>query len=233
MTDYAELYAAYRERGLAARVGRGSNPVVVVVDFMRGFTDPSFPMGMDLAPELASAQRLLRRARALAIPVVLVRSAYRPDGRDALHWQAKMPGARGLVDGSPWAEFDPALEMSPADIVVTKKFASSFFGTPLASILTTLGVDTVLLAGTTTSGCVRATALDSHQHGFRTTVVREAVGDRAEGPHWANLFDLDTKYADVEKLSTVLDYLDDRRGGTQPDGQGRKGVTAESRSQAT
>ncbi len=210
MTDYAKLYAAYRERGLAARVGRGSDPAIIVVDFMRGFTDPGFPMGMDLAPELASAQTLLRRARALAVPVVLVRSAYRPDGRDALHWQAKMPGARGLVDGSPWAEFDPALEASPADIVVTKKFASSFFGTTLASILTTLDVDTVLLTGTTTSGCVRATALDSHQHGFRTTVVREAVGDRAEGPHWANLFDLDTKYADVEELSTVLDYLDDR-----------------------
>lgn len=230
LTDFAELYARYRANGLAARIGRGERPAVVVVDFMRGFTDPDFPLGMDLSGPLEATRTLLRAARAAGVPVVLLRSAYSADGTEARLWLTKMPGGRKLVENSVWTEFDPALEAAPADIVLTKTFASGFFGVPLASILTTLGVDTVLLAGATTSGCVRATALDSHQHGFRTTVVQEAVGDRDAGQHWASLFDLDAKYADVEDLVTIVAYVEGLGRGRQ-EKQGTHGSRPGARTQ--
>jgi len=208
VTGYADLYEQYRAGGLAERIGFGERPALLVVDLMRGFTDSAFPLGAEMGAVVSSAGRLMAAARSAAVPVVVVRSAYRPDGKDAAHWLRKMPGALGLVEGSAWVEFDPRLEVTPGDTVITKKFASAFFGTSLASFLVTQGVDTVLVAGCTTSGCVRATALDSHQHGFKTIIPREAVGDRAEEPHWASLFDLDTKYADVVPLAEAETYVE-------------------------
>ena len=110
-------------------------------------------------------------------------------------------------EGSPYADFVDGLEPLPAETVITKQYASAFFGTPLASSLTAQGVDTVIICGVTTSGCIRASAVDAVQHGFLPVVVREAVGDRDEAPHMANLFDLQAKYADVVPMNDVLTYL--------------------------
>ena len=119
-----------------------------------------------------------------------------------------LPASDGLTIAQQLAAFADGLEPLPGETLITKQYASAFFGTSLASTLTSLGVDTVLIAGVSTSGCVRASAVDCCQHGFIPVVVRDAVGDRAPGPHEANLFDLQAKYAEVRGLDEVLQYLD-------------------------
>ncbi len=119
----------------------------------------------------------------------------------------KVPNLRSLVSGTRWVELDPRLQRQPGEIVIRKKYASAFFGTGLQSMLTAAGNDTVIITGCTTSGCVRATAVDAMQFGFHAIVPPEAVGDRAQAPHEANLFDIDSKYGDVVPLPVLLDYL--------------------------
>jgi nicotinamidase-related amidase len=155
---------------------------------------------------VAPSRRVLDAARVAGVPVVLVGSEYDPDFRDAGAWERKVTHA-GIVRGSDWVSFDEGLGQLDSDHVVYKRYASSFFATDLASRLVNLGVDTVIVTGAATSGCVRATAVDALQHGFRVAVVREAVGDRELIPHLASLFDLDTKYADVVDVEAVINYL--------------------------
>lgn len=197
----------YQERGLGARVGFGSSPALVVIDFMRGFTTPSFDLGADYDEELEVTNRISQAVREAGFPVIYFVASYRDDGEEAPIWLSKMPSGKKLKEGSKWVELDPALEVLDEDIVVHKKYASAFFGTHLPHILTSHGVDTVLVTGCTTSGCVRATVVDGCQYGYRTVVVEDAVGDRAEAPHQANLFDMDSKYADVVPSDEVLEYL--------------------------
>jgi nicotinamidase-related amidase len=126
----------------------------------------------------------------------------------------KVPALLALEAGSPWVEIDPRIAPAPDEPVLVKSFASAFFGTPLSSLLASAGVDTVIVTGASTSGCIRATAVDALQHGYRAVVPREAVGDRNPAAHEANLFDLDTKYADVVSLEETLAYL----GALTPEG---------------
>lgn len=204
-----ELARRLRERGLTQKMGFGKRPTVLVVDFMRAFTDPSLPFGSDLDGPVAQTARLLEAARECGLPIIFTSTAYDDaDFADAGVWRIKVPASETLRTGTPEVELDPRLERRSGEGLVWKKYASAFFGTDLATRLTTAGADTVLLAGCTTSGCVRATAVDGLQHGFRVMVVREGVGDRAPAAHEQSLFDMDAKYADVVSIDEVVDYVE-------------------------
>lgn len=201
--------ATYDQAGFGATVRRGRRPAIIVVDLSRGFTEAGFPTGSDLTDVVGSTARLIETGRAAGVPVVFTTIAYTPAEikGSAVTWLAKAPGMRNLLVGSPEVALDPRLPLREEDQQIVKKGASAFFGTPLASLLVGFGCDTVLNCGATTSGCVRATAVDAVQSGLSVLVVRECVGDRALGPHEANLFDIQQKYGDVVALDDAIGYL--------------------------
>jgi maleamate amidohydrolase len=197
----------YDRAGFGRPVPRGSRPAVVVVDFSHGFTDPSYPTGADMTAAVLATARMLDAARSVGAPVVFTTIAYDPAQTAGLTWLRKATGMAALTSGSRLVEIDDRLDRRPEEHLVVKTGASAFFGTALATYLTSLRVDTVVVAGATTSGCVRATVVDAVQYGFPTLVPRDCVADRAPGPHAANLFDIDEKYGDVVDLADVLGYL--------------------------
>jgi len=204
MTD-----AVYARAGFGAPVRRGERPAIVVVDLTHGFTDPAASTGADLSDVVAATAELIEAGRPAGVPVVFTTIAYTPaeaDG-DAVTWLTKAPGMRALREGSRAVAVDDRLPVDPRDHLITKKGASAFFGTTLAALLAGLRVDTVLVCGATTSGCVRATAVDAVQSGFSVLVPRECVGDRAQGPHEANLFDIQAKYGDVIDVTEAVSYV--------------------------
>jgi maleamate amidohydrolase len=200
-----EVYARAR---LGESVTLGSRPAVLVVDFSCGFTDPASTLGSDLTAEVEATKRLLDAARAKGLLVVFTTIGYDASLKDGGLWLQKVPALGELQVGGHWVEIDPRLEPRADEPVVLKKGASAFFGTNLAAILTAQRVDSVVLCGATTSGCIRATAIDLLQLGWPTLVPRECVGDRAQAPHDANLFDIQAKYADVVALEDALDYVE-------------------------
>lgn len=202
-----DLRAEYLRKGLLGEIGFGARPCLLVVDITRGFTDPSLPLGADLTQVIDAINTLLRVARARDIPIIFSVVSY-DDLREAGLWIKKVPGLASLLAGSGGEVLDERLGRRPGEQILVKKFGSCFFGTPLASQLTAQGVDTVIVTGVSTSGCVRATVIDAVQNGFHTIVPRQAVGDRAQGPHEANLFDMQAKYADVLELRRVVGYLE-------------------------
>jgi len=207
MSD-TEARRVYERARLGQSLTWGERPGVLVIDFTCGFTDPACPLGSDLTAEVEATRRLLDAARAKGLPVVFTTIGFEPHTKDGGLWVQKAPALAELQLGGPWVEVDPRLEPRDDEPVVLKKGASGFFGTNLATILLTQGVDTVILCGATTSGCIRATAIDLLQHGWPTLVPRECVGDRAQAPHEANLFDIQAKYADVVSLRDALDYVE-------------------------
>lgn len=194
----------YRSRGLASRVGFGSRPAVIVVDYIVGFTDPKSPLAGDFGKELRATRSLLKAMRGRGFPVYFTTTAYDKAMIEAGVFVRKVPSLAVLQRGSRWVDIDPSLKRRRDEVVVEKQYASAFFGTPLASTLHARGVDTLIVTGCTTSGCVRATAVDGLQHGLRVIVPRECVGDRAAGPHEANLIDIDGKYGDVMAVKDVI-----------------------------
>ena len=191
----------------APRVGWGDRPAVVGVDLIRAFTEPGGFFSSDLSSQVDATARLCAAARQAGAPVIFTRVGYGEDLEAEIGpWAAKVPANAQLRAGSPDVEVDPRLG-AREDEVVTKPFASAFFATGLAGRLRDAGVDTVVLAGTSTSGCVRATAVDGLQHGFRVIVVAEAVGDRDPAAGAQSLRDLDAKYADVVALDEALAHL--------------------------
>ncbi len=205
--EYARLREEFRAKGYGGRVGFGQRPALLVVDMITGFTDQRSPLAGDLQPQLQATRTLLAAARSAGAPVMFSTIAYDRGLRDAGLWLRKIPSNSWLKEGSEWVEVDRQLGQRDDEATVVKKCASCFFGTDLITRLHAAGVDTLLLAGCTTSGCVRATAVDSCSHGLHTIVVEEAVGDRALLPHLESLFDMDSKYADVVKLAEALAYL--------------------------
>lgn len=205
--QYAQTFDFYVKKGFASRVGFGERPALLVIDLIRGFTDERCPLASDLSPQLEATRALLAAARDKGVPVLFTTVSYDPELQEAGLWVRKIPSTSYLVEGSPWVELDERLERRPGESLVVKKYASAFFGTDLVARLVSRGVDTLLLAGCTTSGCVRASAVDACSLGFHTVVVQEAVGDRAELPHLASLFDIDAKYGDVVELAEALEYL--------------------------
>jgi maleamate amidohydrolase len=195
-----------RERGFAKRAGFGARPAVLAVDLIKAFTDPRFQTAVDDPAMMQATRALLDAGRDAGVPCVLVGSSYEPSRRDAGVWELKL-SHEGMEEGSEGVEFDERLGRAASDMVVWKKYPSCFFATDLASRLVAARVDTVLIAGASTSGCIRASAVDACSSGFRTAVVAEAVADRSPLPHVANLFDIEMKYGDVVSLEDALAYL--------------------------
>jgi maleamate amidohydrolase len=208
LAEYARLRQEFRDKGIGSRVGFGRRPALLVVDFITGFTDLRSPLAGDLDTQLAATVRLLEPARAVGIPVIFSTVSYDAELQEAGIWVRKIPATKWLVEGSRWVEVDKRLDQRPNETTLVKKYASCFFGTDLAARLVSRRVDTLIITGCTTSGCVRATAVDACSYGFHTVVVEEAVGDRAELPHAASLFDIDAKYGDVVGLEETLTYLE-------------------------
>lgn len=188
------------------RIGFGLRPALLVIDFMKAYTTPGAPL---FAPGVVEAVKrtpqLLEAARDVGVQVIHTNILYRaPNCADGGIWVKKAPVMAALVPGNRLAEFCDGVEPLPGEFVVTKQYASAFFGTSLAPMLHAAGIDTLVLAGCSTSGCIRASAVDAMQHGFRTIVVRDCVGDRHAAPHEANLFDIDAKYGDVVGLDEAV-----------------------------
>ena len=191
------------------RVGFGARPALLCVDFVRAYTTEGSPL---YAPDVIAAVRetvaVLTAARSAGIPVMHTDICYTPGAfLDGGIWLQKVPALKMMVPGSPLAEICAEVRPAAGEPRFTKQYASAFFGTSLAAALTAARVDTVILAGCSTSGCIRASAVDAVQHGFRVIVIRECVGDRHPEPHAANLFDIDSKYGDVVGKAEVLTYL--------------------------
>lgn len=197
----------YQQRGFGNKVGFGEKPALLVIDFIKGFTDTSCPLGSNLDAEISATKQLLNLFREKKFPVHFTTTAYDSEMVSAGVFVKKVPNLAHLKFGSSWIEIDDRLAPISGEVVWTKQYASAFFGTALASALSAQKVDTLIVTGCTTSGCVRASAVDSCQHGLRTNVVRECVGDRSASAHESNLNDLDAKYADVVNLEETINYM--------------------------
>lgn len=194
--------------GFAGELQPGTRPAVIAVDLMAAYFDPSSPFDVGSRSCLQSAARVIAAARASGVPVLHTRVVFGPGGVDGGVFLKKVPALRALIGGGPMSQLMP--EVAPADdeAVLVKQYASAFFGTSLASTLHSLAVDTTVVLGVSTSGCVRATALDALQNGLIPFVVRDAVGDRDAPAHDAALHDLQAKYAEVVTESEICRYFD-------------------------
>ena len=204
----SEEHEFFRQRGFGLRIGFGKRPALLVIDMINAFTDPSMMLGADLDGPIEATRQMLQVAHDKGVPVLFSTVSYsEPGQKDAGIWALKQKGAVTLITGSHGVQIDERLQFAPGDSLLVKKYASCFFGTDLVSRLLARNIDTLIIAGCTTSGCVRATAVDACQTGFRPMIVREAVGDRSEAAHVQSLFDLDAKYGDVVTLDDTLNYL--------------------------
>jgi nicotinamidase-related amidase len=199
------------DEGFAGELRPGRRPAVLAVDLMRAYFAPGSPLCLPSPDCLASAARILRTARAAGVPVIHTRVEYAKDGSDGGVFVRKVGALRHLFGGGPLSELMPEVAPAEGELVVTKQYASAFFGTSLAATLVAQGVDTVVIVGVSTSGCIRATGVDAMQHGFIPLVVKDAVGDRTPQTHEANLFDLQAKYAEVVDEKTAVAYLEEER----------------------
>jgi maleamate amidohydrolase len=193
----------YRAQGFAQPIGIGQAPALVIVDFVHGFTDPAHFGGGNIGEAIEHTVDLLALARRRGWPVVHTRVVYADDGSDCGGFTRKVPALKGLTETSKLSQIVPELKPAAGELILRKHNASAFFGTELAGWLGYRRIDTLLIAGCTTSGCVRATVIDSCSHNFRTIVVTDCVGDRAMGPHEANLFDMGQKYADLMNVAAI------------------------------
>lgn len=198
------LGADYLRAGFGGRLGFGQSPALLLVDPVRAYVDPGSALHLASGQAIASMVRLANEAREAGFPIVFTRVVYSAGGEDGGVFFRKVPALKAFLPGSPLAGFPEELRPEPGDLVVTKQYASAFFGTSLASTLHALKIDTVVLGGFSTSGCVRASAVDALQNGFIPFVARDACADRDPAPHEANLFDLQAKYAEVVSADEVI-----------------------------
>ena len=205
MTD-EDLDANYR-RAYGNRIGFGRRPALILIDFVQAYFDRSCDLYAGVEAALGSALRIREAARASGVPVIYTNVVYHPRALDGGRFYQKARPLKNFLAGSPMGAWPEGLEVRPDELVISKQYPSAFFGTSLASTLTTWGIDSLILTGLSTSGCVRATCVDTCSHGFIPIVVREACGDRHPAPHEANLFDMDAKYADVVGEAEALSYL--------------------------
>ncbi len=200
--------AVFKRQQFGQTMGFGSRPGLLIVDFAVGFNDPAAFGGGNIADAIRNTVPLLALARRLEMPIAHSRIVYAEDGSDANIHLLKVPRLGLLTETNPLSQIVPELAPLTGEIVIRKRLPSAFFGTDLAGMLVGRGVDTLVIAGCTTSGCVRASTLDAMCHGLRPIVARDCVGDRAAGPHEASLFDLGQKYADVLPLAEVMARLE-------------------------
>ncbi|MEV7339405.1 isochorismatase family protein [Streptomyces sp. NPDC093544] len=207
----------YERAGFDGRLTPGTSPALLLVDPARAYVDPDCPLYAGVEPAVEAMRVLLADARRAGIPVVITQVRLRADGSDGGVFFRKIPTLRAFIEGSPYGDFIDGLAPTATELTVTKQYPSAFFNTTLAAHLTSGGIDTLLIAGLSTSGCVRATALDAMQYGFIPVVVEEAVGDRDPDVHAANLFDIKHKIGEVWPMERVQDYLADKTASPQPD----------------
>jgi maleamate amidohydrolase len=208
MSDEKEIY---RQQGFGNAVGIGENPALIIVDFVIGFTDPKHFGGGNIGPAIEKTVDLLAFARKKKWPVAHTRVVYQEDGSDAGAFSRKVPSLLKLTPDSELSQIVPELTPQPGELIICKRQASAFFATELAAWLTYRGVDTTLVTGCTTSGCIRATVIDSVSSNFGTVVVTDCVGDRAIEPHEANLFDMGQKYADLVPSTDIYSHAGESR----------------------
>ncbi|MGY0792204.1 isochorismatase family protein [Azospirillum argentinense] len=196
--------AVYERQGFGRSLGIQGRIGLLIVDFVNGFADPAVFGGGNIAPAIARTAEVLEKARAMGWAVAHSRIVYADDGSDGNVFSIKVPGMQTLTEHAAISAIVPELTPVPGELVVRKTVPSAFFGTGLAPWLTQRGVETLLIAGATTSGCVRASVVDAMCHGFRPVVMADCVGDRALAPHEANLFDIGQKYGDVVPAERIL-----------------------------
>lgn len=201
-----DLSANYKE-AYDNRLGFGERPALILVDFVQAYFDEGCALYAGVDDALASALRVREAARAANTPVIYTNVVYRDDGADGGVFFRKAPVLKNFIAGSPMGDWPSGLQPAANELVISKQYPSAFFGTTLASTLHVMGVDTLIITGVTTSGCIRATCVDTMSHGFIPIVVADACGDRHEAPHEANLFDMNAKYADVVGESEAIEYL--------------------------
>jgi maleamate amidohydrolase len=197
----------YKKQNFGNRTGFGRRAALVIVDFTVGFNDPNQFGGGNIDPAIKRTVGLLQFFRDKRLPVAFTRVVYADDGSDAGVFAMKAPALLTLTETAPGGQIVPELKPLPGEYTVRKTQASAFFGTNFGAWLVQQGADTVVVTGCTTSGCVRATVVDAMQNNFRTIVARDCVGDRAMGPHEANLFDMGQKYADLLDRDEIIAEL--------------------------
>ena len=197
--NYAKAYGG--------KAGFGTSPALLMIDFVEAYFDPDCDLFADVDDALQSALRVREAAHKVGIPVILTNVVYQDGGLDGGRFFEKVRPLRNFLRGNPMGDWPRGLTPTENELVISKQYPSAFFSTSLASTLTAMGVDNVILTGLTTSGCVRASCVDSMSHGFITTVVRDACGDRHSEPHEANLFDMQAKYADVVSEEEIVAHL--------------------------
>ena len=198
----------YREYGMDGHVGFGEKPAILVVDFSKGFTDQRSPLGNDYSSQIEAVNKILEVAREKKLPIIFTTEGYQSNMKDSGIWHRKLVNLKALQLETDFMEIDERLGYrEETETIISKKGASAFFGTNLISVLLPERVDTLVIVGCTTSGCIRASAIDACQYGLRVIIPQEASGDRAKEPHDANLFDINAKYGDVMSLEHVLACL--------------------------
>lgn len=213
MTNTLADAAIYARQSFGQRLGFGSSPALLIIDLQVAFIDEAVLGGDAVTRAVAKAGELLAVARKAAVPIAHVRYEVQPDGSDLGPFGRKVPALARMTAGSTLAAFVPSLTPIDGELAFTKRHASAFFGTHLAAWLSFRRIDSLLIAGCTTSGCVRASVVDANAHGFCPLVVRECVGDRSEESHRVSLYEMDQKYADVISLDSAIDYLRRQRTG--------------------
>lgn len=203
------------EAGFGLHLQPGKRPALILVDFVKAYFEPGAQLYMGIDSCLRSASRILEAARKAEILVIFTQVSYSKGGVDGGVFFHKVDALKHFVGMAPLGEIMPEVAPQPNEVVITKQYASSFFGTTLGSTLQAAGIDTLIITGVSTSGCIRATTVDAIQHGFIPLVCRDAVGDRSDGPHDANLFDLQSKYAEVMSEGSIVDYLSSLSGSVK------------------
>ena len=197
----------YEKQNFGNISGIGSNPALLIVDFVNGFTDPNQFVGGNINDAINKTSELLKFSRLQKFPIAMTRVVYADNGSDNGIFCIKAPALSNLTESNPSSQIVEELSPIAGEYIVRKTQPSAFFGTNLVGWLTSKSVDTVLVTGCTTSGCVRASVIDSMSYNFRTVVVTDGVGDRAIGPHEANLFDMQQKYADLMSVEEIIKYF--------------------------
>lgn len=199
----------YARAGYHAAQTRGSRPALLLVDFAHAYFDKEAPLygGEGCVAARDHAIRLAATARQVGVPVIFTEVKYQPGGGDGGAFYAKVPALSCFDADQATQKLVEGLAVEPGDLMITKQYPSAFFGTSLAATLQWMKIDTLVICGLTTSGCVRASCIDSISSGFVTLIAEEACGDRASGPHEANLYDMSAKYADLISTDDAIAYM--------------------------
>ena len=198
----------YKKQGFGHSSGFGKRPALLIVDFVVGFCDPELFGGGNILPAVARTKVLLAAARKHDLPIAFTRIVYAADGSDAGAFCLKLPGLEKFNEDTPMGQVVDDLAPRAGEAIIRKTQPSAFFGTGFSAWLTGRGADSLIVTGATTSGCVRASVVDAMSHNFRTIVATDCVGDRAIGPHEANLFDMRQKYADLLSCDEIVAHLE-------------------------